>query len=79
MRAGLRDQTIFSYEVLEEIQRRTQGIPRIINSVCDNLMLTAFAMQKHVVTLDMVDEVSRDLRLQYPGAQRGWVTSEAAL
>ena len=79
MRAGLRDQTVFSDEVLEEIQRRTQGIPRVINSVCDNLMLTAFAMQKKVVTLDMLEEVSRDLRLEYPGAHRSWATSEAAI
>jgi general secretion pathway protein A len=79
MRAGLRDQTVFPDDVLEEIQRRTQGIPRVINSVCDNLMLTAFAMQKKVVTPEMVEEVSRDLRLEYPGARRSWVTTEATI
>jgi general secretion pathway protein A len=79
MRAGMREQTVFPENVLEDIQRRTQGIPRIINSVCDNLMLTAYAMQKKVVTLDMLDEVSRDLRLEYPGGRRSWVTSEATI
>jgi general secretion pathway protein A len=79
MRAGLREQSVFPDEVLEEIHRRTQGIPRIINSVCDNLMLTAFAMQKKLVTVDMLEEVSRDLRLEYPGARRTWVTTEATI
>jgi general secretion pathway protein A len=79
MRAGMREQSVFPDNVLEEIQKRTQGIPRIINSVCDNLLLTAYAMQKKVVTLDMLDEVSRDLRLEYPGARRSWIPSEAAI
>jgi general secretion pathway protein A len=65
-RAGLRDQKVFPADVLVEIHRRTEGIPRVINSVCDNLMLTAFAMESHVTTLEMLDEVSNDLQLEYP-------------
>jgi general secretion pathway protein A len=79
MRAGMREQSVFPEDVLKEIQRRTQGIPRVINSVCDNLMLTAYAMQKKVVSLDMLEEVSRDLRLDYPGVHRSWVTTEATI
>jgi general secretion pathway protein A len=66
MRAGLRDQKVFPADVLLEIHHRTEGIPRVINSVCDNLMLTAFAMECHVTTLEMLDEVSNDLQLDYP-------------
>jgi type II secretory pathway predicted ATPase ExeA len=66
MRAGLRDQKVFPADILLEIHRRTEGIPRVINSVCDNLMLTAFAMESHVTTLEMLDEVSNDLQLDYP-------------
>jgi hypothetical protein len=51
----------------------------VINSVCDNLMLTAYAMQTRVVTVDMLDEVSRDLRLDYPGVRRSWATTEATI
>lgn len=64
-RAGLREQHIFRTDMLEEIHRRTQGIPRLINSVCDNLLLTAFAMEERVTTLEMLDEVSADLQLQW--------------
>jgi general secretion pathway protein A len=69
-RAGLREQSVFSGPLLLEIHRRTQGIPRLINLVCDNLMLTSFAMESRTATLDMLDEVSRDLHLEWPGGPR---------
>jgi general secretion pathway protein A len=75
-RAGLRDQKVFMPEVVFEVHRRTQGIPRLINSVCDNLMLTCFAMETRVATLDMLDEVSRDLHLEWPGSPRSFELPE---
>ena len=42
-RAGMPDQTVFSEELMAEIHLRAQGIPRVINGVCDNMLLTAFA------------------------------------
>jgi general secretion pathway protein A len=66
-RAGLKNQTIFAPELLEEIHLRSQGIPRLINAICDNLLLTAFAMETQVTTLTMLDEVTADMRLDYPG------------
>jgi general secretion pathway protein A len=65
-RAGVAHQTIIPRDLIEEIQFRTQGIPRLINGVCDNLLLTAFAMETKVCTLEMLDEVSADMRLDYP-------------
>lgn len=66
-RAGLKNQTILSPQLLDEIHFRAQGIPRLINAICDNLLLTAFAMETRVATLEMLDEVSADMRLEYPG------------
>jgi general secretion pathway protein A len=65
-RAGLKEQTVFSGPLMEEIQFRSQGIPRLINAVCDNLLLTCFAMETKVATMEMLDEISADLRLDYP-------------
>jgi general secretion pathway protein A len=62
-RSGLREQTVFPPEVLLRIHSGTQGIPRLINSVCDNMLLTAFAMETRVSTVAMFEEVARDLRL----------------
>lgn len=77
-RAGMAEQTVFSPGVLFEIHRRTQGIPRLINSVCDNLLLTCFAMESRVANVDMLDEVSRDLHLEWPGGNKIWSGVQAS-
>jgi general secretion pathway protein A len=69
-RAGVPHQSIIPRDLIEEIQFRTQGIPRLINGVCDNLLLTAFAMETKVCTMEMLDEVSADMRLDYPDERR---------
>ncbi len=63
------EQQVFPPEVLEEIYKRSRGIPRFVNLICDNLLVTAFAMEQKVTTLKMLDEVSHDLRLDWPGAR----------
>jgi len=65
-RAGLQNQTVFSAALMEEIRLRTQGIPRLINAVCDNLLLNCFAQETRVATVEMLDEVSEDMHLEYP-------------
>lgn len=64
--AGVVEQSVFQPDVIAEIHRRTQGMPRLINGVCDNLLVTAFAMESHVCTMAMLDEVSADMRLTPP-------------
>lgn len=69
-RAGMPNQIVFSPEILEEIYKRSRGIPRLINLLCDNLLVTAFAMEQRVTTIEMLDEVCEDLRLEWPGSVR---------
>jgi general secretion pathway protein A len=69
-RAGIPDQKIFSPELLEEVYKRSRGIPRVINLICDNLLVTAFAMECKTCTFEMLDEVCHDLRLEWPGSNR---------
>jgi type II secretory pathway predicted ATPase ExeA len=69
-RAGMADQSVFSEELMAEIHLRAQGIPRVINAICDNLLLTAFALESKVCSLDMLDEVCKDMRLDWPGSRR---------
>jgi type II secretory pathway predicted ATPase ExeA len=68
-RAGMPDQDIIPLDVLAEVHVRSQGIPRLINAICDNLLLTAFAMESKVVTMPMLEEVTEDMRLEW-GARR---------
>lgn len=66
-RAGMPNQTVFSPELISEIHRRAQGIPRLINGICDNCMLTSFAAEERQVTIATLEEVSEDMRLEWGG------------
>ena len=66
-KAGMPDQTVLPPDLLPEIHMRAQGIPRLVNAICDNLLLTCFAVEARVATLDMLEEVSNDMRLEWQG------------
>ena len=68
--AGMKDQEVFPPEILTEVHYRAQGIPRLINAICDNLLLTAFAQETRICTVEMLDEVCKDMRLEWPGSRR---------
>jgi general secretion pathway protein A len=64
--AGNAAWTIFTDAVIKRVHQYSSGIPRLINTVCENSLIVAFAKQSTVVTLEMVDEVAKDLRLNQP-------------
>ena len=66
-KGGMAHQTVFPPDLLSEIHLRAQGIPRLINAICDNLLLTCFAMEARVATIEMLEEVSNDMRLEWQG------------
>ena len=66
-RAGMDNQQVFPPAVLSEIHRRSQGIPRLINGICDNCMLTSFAAEQRQVSMETLEEVSDDMRLEWAG------------
>jgi len=66
-KAGMSENTVLPRELLVRVHERSAGIPRVINAICDNLLLTAFALAAESATLEMLDEVTADLRLEWPG------------
>ena len=57
---------IFTDEALEKIYEYSRGIPRIINNLCENSMVSAFANEQRPVTGDMITDVAADFRLISP-------------
>jgi general secretion pathway protein A len=53
----------FSTGAVHHIARVSHGIPRLINSICDNALLLGFAESASIITEEHILEVSRDLRL----------------
>lgn len=55
---------IFSPKALKEIYKKTGGIPRLINILCDNALLTGYALEKKTIDEKIIKEAARDLRLK---------------
>jgi general secretion pathway protein A len=51
---------IFTNEALRLIVKRAQGIPRTINILCDNALITGYGYQSSVITADIIKEIIAD-------------------
>ena len=75
--AGAERTDIFSPAAVDFVFRCTEGIPRQINNVCDNAMLTGFAAGAETIGREIVEEVAETFDL-LPGAARSRPSCEAA-
>jgi type II secretory pathway predicted ATPase ExeA len=60
---GRESSELFPPDTVPLIYLLSRGIPRLINSVCDNALLIAFAQQAECVSIPMLREVCTDLDL----------------
>jgi general secretion pathway protein A len=60
--AGWRGEELFSDEVIEHVHRFTGGVPRLINVLCDTVLLAAFIEETHTVTTQLVDSAIEELQ-----------------
>jgi hypothetical protein len=61
--AGAVDQQIFTDSAISEVFRISLGIPRLINTLCDNALLTGYACDSRNIGADIIREVAEDLEL----------------
>jgi general secretion pathway protein A len=55
--------TLFSAQTAETVYRHSRGFPRLINTLCENALVTAYAKHATTVTPEMVEDVAKELRL----------------
>jgi general secretion pathway protein A len=60
---GHRSEDLFDSDAVEKVSLYSSGIPRLINIICDNALLAAFALSKRKISAAIVDEVADDLCL----------------
>jgi len=60
--AGARN-PIFSLPAIRRVFIHSKGLPRVINTICDNALISTFAVGNSRVTDAMIDEVAVDLQL----------------
>jgi general secretion pathway protein A len=54
---------IFSGPAIESVYSYSKGIPRLINTICENALLSGYARHAPTITSEIIDDVARDLRL----------------
>ena len=64
--AGARDEGLFEGPAIEAVYRFSNGIPRIVNNICDNALLTGYSQGIPRVTMAIVAAVVEELDLAAP-------------
>jgi general secretion pathway protein A len=78
-RAGASTSAVFTRWALRRIVRQARGIPRMLNILCDNALITGLGYQKAPVTAAIVREVIGDLEGRARGGhRRGWAWASLA-
>jgi general secretion pathway protein A len=54
--------SLFPLETISAVFRCSRGIPRLINTICENSLIVAYARQLPAVTADIVEEVAKEFR-----------------
>jgi general secretion pathway protein A len=54
---------IFTGPAIEAVFGQSRGIPRLINTICENALLAGYAKHAATVTSEIIDDVAHDLRL----------------
>jgi general secretion pathway protein A len=57
------DPKIFTAKAVEAVYQYSSGIPRLVNVLCDNALLTAYALGQKSIDAPIVREVAADLHL----------------
>lgn len=55
---------LFTREAVESIYKFSRGIPRLINTLCDNGLFEGYLLKKDIVSESIINNIARDLRLE---------------
>lgn len=61
--AGCEWENLFTEDAIQRIALYSDGIPRLINILCDNALLSAYSEYASRVSAKIIEEVAHDLRL----------------
>jgi general secretion pathway protein A len=64
--AGYNGKHLFYPDAYRQIALYSNGIPRLVNIICDNALLCAYARSQKIVSADIINEAARDLGLEPP-------------
>lgn len=62
--AGAHASPIFSPEALDTVYRHSQGIPRVVNLLCEHSLINSFADGLRPIPANVVDDIAREFHLE---------------
>lgn len=71
IKSGLIENTLFNDELIDEIFKFSKGIPRLINKICDALLMCAYAEEKDRPIIEDLEGILSDLMIDNPNACGG--------
>ncbi|MFZ0761611.1 MAG: AAA family ATPase [Candidatus Sulfotelmatobacter sp.] len=54
---------LFPPETIAAVYQHSQGLPRLVNTICENALISAYARQMPSVSPDIIDDIATDFRL----------------
>jgi len=54
---------VFPPETVAAVYQHSQGLPRLINTICENALVAAYARQMRSVSPDTIEDIAKDFRL----------------
>lgn len=61
--AGANGNPIFSPKAIDVVYKYAEGIPRVVNLLCEHSLINAFAANQHLIQPETVEEVAREFEL----------------
>jgi general secretion pathway protein A len=69
--AGASNRDIFSPEAILAVYNVSRGLPRLINTICENALITGYANQMPKITPELIMGVAKDFHLNSNGSATG--------
>jgi general secretion pathway protein A len=62
---------LFPAETVAEVYRQSRGVPRLINTICENALIHGYARQMQSIPAEVIQEIAGDFRLNAEPTKRG--------
>jgi len=76
--AGGKPEQMFTAEAVGAVHRASAGIPRSMNVICDNALLSSYALQRKPVRSDVIADVCQDFDFAAPAPAKPSVPARPA-
>ena len=79
-KAGSNAASVFTTEALKKITKKAKGIPRVLNILCDNALITGFGYRQKPVSKNIAQEIIRDFDgLEQRSFRRWWLSAASVM